>query len=499
MAHAWYRQYRPQQFSEVVGQPHITSILQEALKQKRLSHAYLFSGPRGSGKTTMARLVAKALNCQSPAASGEPCRKCETCQAIERGRALDVVEIDAASNRGIDEVRELKQHITTLPAQLGKKVVIIDEVHMLTREAFNALLKLLEEPPEHVLFILATTEYAKVPKTVISRCQHFAFRRAEPQNLKMRLTYIARAEKLQIEEQALELIAALAEGSYRDAIGLLDQLASLGQPLSRERVQSHLGLPPVAEAIGLLGAIIKGNTRAALERLTGLIEAGADPVALLTAISTVSRTLIYTLAGEGIARGVGVRVGLGEEELKTLLLLGSELTSARAAVLLGELIEAERTLKLVHDPRIAAERFVVTAALHCAASSPASAGSQNQDSSAAPASATLPKERSGAPSQLLRQFVAGVAGKNQTVGSILRAANLTAMEKGVLTIAVGFTLHAERLRFAKVQELLQESARKVWGIPVQFQIVVDQARKALPPVSPEEELVEEINEVFKGS
>lgn len=235
-----YRTYRPQLFSEVIGQGHVTNTLLSALKEGNTSHAYLFCGPRGVGKTTVARLLAKALDCTG---TDRPCGKCKNCIDIAAGRFIDLVEIDAASNRGIDEIRQLRDKVRFAPVVGPKKIYIIDEVHMLTKDAFNALLKTLEEPPEHTVFILATTEAHKVMPTVISRCQRFDFKKATEENLGVLVEKIAKSEGIKLKKEHIESITSLADGSFRDALSILDQLsASLKSENPEEAVQSILGL-----------------------------------------------------------------------------------------------------------------------------------------------------------------------------------------------------------------------------------------------------------------
>ncbi len=236
-----YLKYRPQNFSSVVGQPHIVSTLKNALKREALTHAYLFCGPRGTGKTSLARIIAKSLNCTNRMDGVEPCDECDNCKAVLASRLVDLIEIDAASNRGIDEIRELREKILFAPTQGKSKVYIIDEVHMLTKEAFNALLKTLEEPPTHAYFILATTEAHKIPETIVSRCQQFNFKRITPQDIVERLTSIAKEEEVHAEPDALELIAKLSAGGLRDAIGLFEQMNIDGSVIYQE-VVSSLGI-----------------------------------------------------------------------------------------------------------------------------------------------------------------------------------------------------------------------------------------------------------------
>ena len=228
MYQALYRKYRPQTFDDVVGQQGVTQTLKNQLQTGRLSHAYLFTGTRGTGKTTCAKILAKAVNCENPQ-DGNPCNRCAACRSIDAGACMDVLEIDAASNNGVDSVRALRDDAVYTPAEVKKRVYIIDEVHMLSLSAFNALLKIIEEPPEHLLFILATTELHKVPATILSRCQRFAFRRIVPEDIVGRLNYIAYQESIELEPDAAAFLARLADGGLRDAVSLLDQCASAAQ------------------------------------------------------------------------------------------------------------------------------------------------------------------------------------------------------------------------------------------------------------------------------
>jgi len=236
-----YLKYRPQDFKSVVGQSHAVTTIRNAIKHNSLTHAYLFAGPRGTGKTSLARIIAKALNCLQRSVDGEPCNQCSICMGVNEGRLVDLIEIDAASNRGIDEIRDLREKIVFAPNQAKAKVYIIDEVHMLTKEAFNALLKTLEEPPSHAYFILATTEIHKIPETIISRCQQFNFKRITPDHIVGRLKEIADSEHIEADDEALSLIAKIANGGLRDAIGLFEQMTMNGA-LRYNHVAENLGL-----------------------------------------------------------------------------------------------------------------------------------------------------------------------------------------------------------------------------------------------------------------
>lgn len=268
---ALYRKYRPNTLADIVGQETIITIIKNAAIENAFAHAYLFYGSRGTGKTTVARLCAKVINCEKRLAdltfakTGEPCNACPACKQIDAGNALDVTEIDAASNRGIDEIRDLKENVRTLPSAYQKKIFIIDEVHMLTTPAFNALLKTLEEPPAHALFILATTEYEKVPPTIISRTQRFHFRRLTLKEIADKLEAIVKKEEIVYTRDALELLAHLADGSLRDAESLLDQIASMKQKeVSVDHIESILGKVDFAKTAKMAQLLIQKNLDDAL-------------------------------------------------------------------------------------------------------------------------------------------------------------------------------------------------------------------------------------------
>lgn len=270
-----YLKYRPQNFTDLIGQNHISTTLLNALKREKVAHAYLFYGPRGTGKTSTARLIASSLTCESPNSDNQACGNCSICNEARDGSLIDIIEIDAASNRGIDEIRDLKEKIHFSPVRAKKKVYIIDEVHMLTKEAFNALLKTLEEPPAHAHFILATTEIHKVPETIISRCQRFDFRRIQDENIVDRLKKITAAEKIQYDEGALFVIAKIAQGGLRDAIGILEQLSG-EEKMTVSHVEKSLGLSNDLSLERLYNSIENHDLQSALEIINQAHETGAD-------------------------------------------------------------------------------------------------------------------------------------------------------------------------------------------------------------------------------
>lgn len=276
-----YRKWRPKVFADVIGQPQVTTTIASQVKENRLSHAYLFTGSRGTGKTTCAKIFSKAVNCLNPV-NGDPCNECEICRGIDAGSVLDIVEIDAASNRGIEDIRILRDEVNFTPSQAKYRVYIIDEVHMLTIEAFNALLKTLEEPPEHVKFILATTEVHKLPATILSRCQRFDFRRIEPQYIAERLKYVAGEEGAQLSHDAAMLIARIADGGMRDALSLLDRCISVSDSVSVDTVSASAGLMGREHIYALVRAVASGDTARCLMILDELHKGSCDTERLVT-------------------------------------------------------------------------------------------------------------------------------------------------------------------------------------------------------------------------
>ncbi|HLZ72675.1 MAG TPA: DNA polymerase III subunit gamma/tau [Dehalococcoidia bacterium] len=333
-AEVWYRKWRPQTFADVSGQDHVTRTLARAVELGRVSHAYLFCGPRGTGKTSTARILAKAVNCASPEA-GQPCTRCESCQAVAAGRALDLVEMDAASNRGIDEIRELRERVGYSTTGSRYKIYLIDEVHELTQFAFDALLKTLEEPPPHVIFVLATTERHKVPETILSRCQVYDFVRIKLAAVVGRLRQIAEAEGVQVDDTALALIARRATGSLRDAVNLFEQaVATQGHALSEVGLRAATGAGD-ARARELLQALIERRLDEALNLVAAVRDDGID-------LRQFTRDCVQTLRAALLVRaGAAASLDLGDEAMAGLLALAGESGAGELARSLRLLMNAD--------------------------------------------------------------------------------------------------------------------------------------------------------------
>lgn len=338
---ALYRKWRPQKFSEIVGQQHVTRTLQNALASGRISHAYLFCGTRGTGKTSTAKVLAKALNCTGDCTE-KPCNQCDNCVSIVEGRSMDVIEIDAASNRGIDEIRDLREKINFSPSNCRFRVYIIDEVHMLTNEAFNALLKTLEEPPAHVIFVLATTEPHKVPVTILSRCQRFDFRPIAVPEIVGRMQEVVRGANLKIKEDALHIIARAADGSLRDALSILDQVASLGEgEITAEEIHRVLGTVSEDVLRGITAHLLEDNAAGALQVIDTLAVEGKDLRVFARQLGSHLRRLLVDDVSSN---------GKGDEEAlrkRRLLLYITKL-----------LVRYEQDMRWSSQPRLLLELFV---------------------------------------------------------------------------------------------------------------------------------------------
>lgn len=350
-----YRKWRPRVFSDVIGQPHVTKTLSGEIETKRLSHAYLFTGSRGTGKTTCAKILAKAVNCLSPK-DGNPCNECEICKGLDSGAILDVVEIDAASNNGVDNIRDIRDEVNFTPASCKYRVYIIDEVHMLSAGAFNALLKTLEEPPEHVIFILATTEVHKLPATILSRCQRFDFRRIPSEDMAGRLTYIALQEGLTLEHDAAMLIARLSDGAMRDALSILDQCATRDKAVTADLVSDVAGLTGRVYLFELTNAIKENDCAAALSVIDKLHTGSCDMERLCSELINHLRNLMVTKT----VRHAGELIVCTEQEHKQLKQQAEEFTLESILYAIDRLQQAMLNIKKGVNRRIEMEMAVIS-------------------------------------------------------------------------------------------------------------------------------------------
>jgi DNA polymerase-3 subunit gamma/tau len=368
-----YRKYRPKSFADVVGQEHVVKTLTNALSIGRVAHAYLFTGPRGVGKTTIARILAKAVNCENRKAFNpskgiesldyEPCNECAACQEVNEGRSLDLIEIDAASNRGIDEMRELRDGIKFSPARLKYKVFIIDEVHQLTKEAFNALLKTLEEPPAHAIFILATTEIHKVPETIISRCQKFSFHKLTIDRIINRMAGIAKTEGVKIDKQALELIAISAGGAMRDAESLLGQIMAMSaendKEITLEEVQTLLGATDASAVIEMVNYLTAKDAKGAIEFVNKIADDGFDLEQFAKSLVNYLRKMMILKVDASLANLVAPE--LTEENRKTILEQGQKIPFENISKLIRQFIRAENEIASAVLPQLPIELVVIEA------------------------------------------------------------------------------------------------------------------------------------------
>jgi DNA polymerase-3 subunit gamma/tau len=392
MYQALYRKWRPKAFDDVVGQEHITQTLKRQITSGRLSHAYLFVGTRGTGKTTCAKILSRAVNCRHPD-NGNPCNACASCLGIENGSILDVLELDAASNNGVDNVRALREEAVFTPVEVKKRVYIIDEVHMLSTAAFNALLKILEEPPEHLIFILATTEIHKVPATILSRCQRFTFKRGLPPAIAERLLYVAGREGIALTGDAAALLARLSDGSFRDALSLLDQCAS-EETVDYNRVVSAIGLAGESETTELLNAVAENDTAAALRLVDRFYLDGKVMASILEELTLLVRDVLITAlmpkGGNGLLSGGFDQVvlqGLTKRFTAERLLLMLDLLRETAQDLsksAGGRLAVELCLMRLCDQRLTGDRMPAPGPVSVKAAPAAPAGYHPEGSQAKP-------------------------------------------------------------------------------------------------------------------
>jgi DNA polymerase III subunit gamma/tau len=504
---ALYNRWRSQTFDDVLGQEHITGTLRNQIRAGRVGHAYLFTGVRGTGKTSTARILAKAVNCIGET-DDPPCNACRVCESITAGRSLDLIEIDGASNRGIDEIRELRERVSFVPQDARYKVYVIDEVHMLTREAFNGLLKTLEEPPQHVIFVLCTTEAHRLPDTILSRCQRFDFRRAPVRVIAQKLARICEAEGVGATPEALEYIARRGAGSFRDAESLLDQVAAYAaEEVDLALVQRVLGVASADSVTQLIAAMVHGDAALGLRLINEAMDQGADPRQFLGEILDQLRAML--LMGVGSQDDLGMLSPVTVEALEALLhdeacsltlltkairafqTASQELRNAVRLQLPLELalveVVVERDRPEPSEPRPSEASPTSAAAetprrqpskVEGREAAPPEAGAETVTGEA-PQAAVPPAESEHTPPLALdwvrarwRQVLNKVAVRNPSVGSALNVAYPLRVREGVITIGCAKPFERDTLADAKRSSLVEQVLAEVLGVACRIECVV---------------------------
>lgn len=510
---AFYQKYRSKTFSELIGQDLIRDTLIEAVKSNKFSHAYLLTGPRGTGKTSTARLLAKAFNCLTLANSqkegqenkGEPCNTCSSCLEIGSGRSVDVIEIDAASHTGVDEIRELIEKAQFAPNQSFKKIYIIDEVHMLSKNAFNALLKTLEEPPKHVVFILATTEAYKLPATILSRVQRYDFRRITKEDIVINLKKIAKEEKLEIDDGSLELIASNAEGGHRDAIVLLEKISSLGKKIDKTQVENMLGIADRKFIFQFLGAIFNTNPEEGLKIAHRLYEEGLEMGQFnKDVIEVLRRMLLLSESGQALFEDTN-------ENIASIKELSQKTTGGRILKLIEIFLKSANLLKDISYPILPIEMAVIEA---CSASGNYEARILNQESKED--SNTKDKEQPHNSNPIIQdsnadsvpvvvlqmtddvwaKAIQEIKKANTSLAALMRDAKPLEYTKGKLVLGVKFKFHKDKISSPENTKILEKIFCSLTGEESVISCKLVDAKPKENKITDNKELLEAAEEIF---
>jgi DNA polymerase III subunit gamma/tau len=523
MTQALYNKWRPQKWDEVVGQQHIVQTLRNAVVGGRVAHAYLFAGPRGIGKTTAARLLAKAVNCLNPDPAARPCNECAHCVAVNQGRFLDLIEIDAASNTSVEDVRDLRDKINFTPNQGQYKVYIIDEVHMLSTAAFNALLKTLEEPPAHAIFILATTEMHKIPATVLSRCQRHEFRRVPVDDIVGQLKRIVESEKLTAEPEALTLIARQSAGGMRDAISLLDQMASTGQEITLGLTQTVLGTATSQTVLALVAAVLDRQPAAGMDAIHTALDAGSDPRLLARQVVDYLRALLLMQMGNAAQVDLAADTRAQAEKhakafsssdvLRMIKAFNAAATDLRGGwqpslpleLALAEVMEmpaatpsapstpakktsAEETRaeKIVNKPEASPQSATASASAERSRSvQPSGTDRGVRKETEKLAAQTAPESGSavtlGRVVKVWKQVCAAVKPQSSSLNALLNSCKLLEVKDGVLMLGFASELLHSKADTPEQMEITRKAIAEILDVDVAVRCVVSNARQSAPP------------------
>jgi len=522
-----YRKYRPQNFTEVVGQNHIKITLEQEIKSGKIAHAYLFCGPRAVGKTTLARVFAKAVNCaKRKSNSADPCNNCPSCREITGGRALDIIEIDAASNTGVDNVRDnIIANALVAPARLPYKIFIIDEVHMLSISAFNALLKLIEEPPQRVIFILCTTEVHKVPATIISRCQRFDFKRISVKDVVKKLSYITQAEKVKVSKEILEAIARQADGHMRDAESLLGQIIAIafvpssgrggGAEITPEEADLVIPRSAINEVISLIGFLIKKDAAGGIRLVNQLMDEGVDLKTFVKDTIEILRKLLLMKISPALVEKLALEMG-ETIELK-INQLAADLSAEQVLKLMEKFIKVSGELKTDFIQQLSLEvaiaEICTTPAPVKSPASPRFAAYRNNPAPPKAAGEAV-NLTAGQIAEKWNEVLAKVKQYNHSLSFILRVCQPRELVGNQLCLAFKYKFHKDRVSETAIKNIVEKVMREVYGIGLEIEAVVDEnlevaANKLVsdepldlkkPPIEPSEQgkMIDNLLKTFGG-